>query len=55
LANPGHRLALAAKLPKQLARVEIVLHWQPSTRRHRDEDNILPTLKPLIDGSPITA
>ena len=43
-------LALAAHLPKGLVRVEIVLHWQPTTRRPRDEDNLTPTLKPLIDG-----
>jgi hypothetical protein len=42
--------AKAAKLPKGLARVEIVLNWQPELRRGRDEDSLAPTLKSVVDS-----
>jgi len=43
-------LAVKHRLPKGLAHVGIVLHWQATTRRQRDTDNPTPTLKALIDG-----
>ncbi len=43
-------LAVAARLPKDLGRARIVLHWQPTTVRRRDQLSIAPTLKPLVDG-----
>lgn len=46
----AHTLALAERLPLGLTRVEIALHYQPSTKRSRDEDNMFATLKPAIDG-----
>ena len=42
-------LALDAKIGAQ-ERIHVRLHWQPTTRRRRDEDNLVPTLKALIDG-----
>jgi hypothetical protein len=42
--------AKAAKLPKGLARVEIVLHWQPAIARARDEDSLAPALKSVVDS-----
>jgi len=50
LKQDTHRLALHAKLPRGLERVEVVLHWQPRTKRKRDTDNPTPTLKACIDG-----
>jgi crossover junction endodeoxyribonuclease RusA len=43
-------LARSVDLPKDLPRVVVVLHWQPSLRRRRDSDNLYPTLKPCLDG-----
>jgi crossover junction endodeoxyribonuclease RusA len=43
-------LARAARLPRGLSRVEVVLHWRPTIRRRRDSDNPSPTLKAAIDG-----
>lgn len=43
-------LARAARLPKNLDRVHIELHWQPGTTRRRDTDNPTPTLKKVIDA-----
>jgi hypothetical protein len=37
-------------VPTGLSLVGIVLHWQPATRRRRDQLSIAPTLKPLVDG-----
>ena len=31
-------------------RIRIELHYLPKTRRTRDEDNLVATLKPLVDG-----
>lgn len=45
-----HVLALQAKLPKDLDRVRIVLHWQPMVARTRDVDNPVTTLKACTDG-----
>jgi hypothetical protein len=42
-------LARSHRIP-QLDRARIVLHWQPATRRRRDQLSIAPTLKPLVDG-----
>jgi crossover junction endodeoxyribonuclease RusA len=50
LRADARNLALAARLPRRLARVHITLHWQPPDRRRRDTDNPIATLKPLIDG-----
>lgn len=50
LRGDAHTLAISARLPKGLDLVEIILHWQPNTRRQRDTDNPTPTLKALIDG-----
>lgn len=38
------------RLPKNLDRVGIVLHYQPKVKRQRDGDNLYATLKPAIDG-----
>lgn len=53
LRADAFRLALAAKLPRHARRLDkarIVLHWQGAVRRPRDNVNINPTLKPLVDG-----
>jgi hypothetical protein len=42
--------AKLARLPKGLAKVEIVLNWQPAIARARDEDSLAPTLKSCIDA-----
>jgi hypothetical protein len=42
--------AKQAKLPKGLARVEIVLHWQPEVLRGRDEDSLDPCRKSCVDA-----
>lgn len=42
-------LATNAKIGPR-ARIHVRLHWQPELNRRRDEDNLIPTLKPLIDG-----
>jgi hypothetical protein len=50
LRGDARVLAAHAKLPRQLHRVAIILHWQPAVRRRRDQLSIAPTLKPLVDG-----
>lgn len=42
--------AAAARLPRGLDAVTVVLHWQPASNRRRDPLSPAPTLKPLIDG-----
>lgn len=42
-------LAIDYRIPP-LERARIVLHWQPATKRRRDQLSIAPTLKPLVDG-----
>jgi hypothetical protein len=42
--------AKLARLPKGLAKVEIVLNWQPAIARARDEDSLAPTLKSVVDA-----
>jgi hypothetical protein len=42
--------AKLARLPKGLARVEIVLNWQPAIARARDEDSLAPTLSSCCDA-----
>lgn len=43
-------MARFGQLPRGLGRVEIVLHWQPATRRRRDHTAAAPTLKACVDG-----
>lgn len=50
LRDASHVIAAHNRLPKNLARVTITLHWRPSTNRRRDQLSIAPTLKPLVDG-----
>lgn len=50
LRNDVLLLARAAKLPRNLGRVEIVWHWQPTVRRRRDDDNPTPSLKVARDA-----
>lgn len=38
------------KVPKGLQRVSVELHYRPSVRRARDEDNCSPTLKVICDA-----
>lgn len=45
----GAWLARTAHLGRH-ERVRIALHYQPATRRARDEENLVATLKPLVDG-----
>lgn len=40
----------AAKLPTNLDRVHVELHWMPAVIRSRDTDNPAPSVKALIDG-----
>jgi crossover junction endodeoxyribonuclease RusA len=42
-------LYLAARIPP-LQRVEVELHWVPARGGHRDEDNLWPTLKAVVDA-----
>lgn len=41
--------ARAARIP-QLERFTAVLHYQPKSNRRRDTDNLVASLKPLVDG-----
>lgn len=41
---------LASGLPTVLVPVTVGIDWHVPDRRHRDVDNIAPTLKPAIDG-----
>lgn len=45
-----HGHAVAARLPRGLERVGIVLWWRVNTRHRRDEDNLAPTLKACCDA-----
>lgn len=49
LRQCGWALARSAKVP-HLDRAQIMLGWQPTTRRRRDIFGPVPTLKPLVDG-----
>lgn len=40
---------IAAEIP-HLTHVHVELHFRPKTNAHRDKDNIVATLKPMIDG-----
>jgi len=42
-------LARAANIPI-LERFTVVLHYQPRDNRRRDTDNLIASLKPLVDG-----
>lgn len=42
-------LAKSAHIP-MLARFTAVLHYQPRDNRRRDTDNLIASLKPLVDG-----
>lgn len=44
------RLATAAKLPRGLDHITVVLFWQVPNRIHRDTDNPVPTHKAIVDG-----
>lgn len=44
------RLARAAKLPRGLDHVTVILYWQVPDKRHRDTDNPVPTHKAIVDG-----
>jgi hypothetical protein len=39
-----------AKLPKAIPYVAVTLHYLPASARRRDEDNLVATLKPCVDG-----
>lgn len=49
LKQASWALARQQKIPR-LASAEIELIYQPPDKRRRDEDNLTPTAKPLIDG-----
>jgi hypothetical protein len=46
----GHALAVYHRIPRGLEHVNITLVYVPTVNRRRDEDNMMPTLKPLVDG-----
>jgi len=50
LRHKAELLARAARLPKGLQRVHIVVHIDYPDRRKRDAHNLMPTIKPIIDG-----
>jgi hypothetical protein len=43
-------LALNYGIPRGLEHVNITLIYVPAVMRRRDEDNMIPTLKPIVDG-----
>lgn len=50
LRQMGWGLAKHHKLPKGMQRIRVTLIYRPRDRRRRDVDNLVATLKPLIDG-----
>lgn len=42
-------LARAAKIP-QCERVRVELHYMPAQERRRDPDNLVASMKPIVDG-----
>lgn len=42
--------ARAMRLPQGQSFAVVTLHWQPSTKRNRDAHNLVPCVKPLVDG-----
>ncbi|WP_440102435.1 hypothetical protein [Glutamicibacter mishrai] len=46
----AHIMARQAKLPKGLARVQVDAYVWKSSHRRYDPHNLMPTLKPVIDG-----
>lgn len=50
LRRDAELLARAARLPKGLQRVHVVVHIDYPDRRKRDAHNLMPTIKPIIDG-----
>jgi crossover junction endodeoxyribonuclease RusA len=50
LQTDAVKLAHSRKLPTLLPPVHIRLHYRPPTAGRYDEDNLVATLKPLIDG-----
>lgn len=55
LRDGANTAVKAASTPEQraswpLPRVRVQLVWNVTDRRRRDEDNIVPTLKPICDG-----
>jgi hypothetical protein len=49
LRNQVRVLTRAHRIPR-LDRIHVALHFQPTTKRTRDEDNAVATLKSAIDG-----
>lgn len=49
LKQAAWAMVLKAKLPR-LQRVTVTVVYDPPDRRHRDADNLAPTLKALVDG-----
>lgn len=47
--DAGYYLARKAQVPL-LERFTVVLHYAPRTNRRRDVDNLVGSLKPLVDG-----
>ena len=46
----AHIMSRQAKLPKGLQRVEVDAYVWKNSRRQYDPHNLMPTLKPVIDG-----
>jgi crossover junction endodeoxyribonuclease RusA len=47
--DAAHVLARAAKIPN-CRRIKVELHYVPRTNQRRDPDNLVASLKPLVDG-----
>lgn len=50
ISDDTQTLAVAAKLPRLVPFVDVVLVWYPADMRRRDTDNPAPTLKAAVDG-----
>lgn len=50
LRHKSELLARAARLPKGLQRAHITVHIDYPDKRRRDAHNLMPTIKPIIDG-----
>ncbi len=49
LRRDAHLLAEAARVPA-CSRIHVQLHYVPRDARRRDRDNLVATLKPVLDG-----
>lgn len=49
LRQTTHILAKHHKIPRT-THTTVTLHYVPRTNRRRDQDNLVPTLKPICDG-----